>query len=344
VEYHKYTLMKVLGVTSTAGLIRFAIEHGGPRESDTATKPEVAPKPELVAKNDKHRVDPFISGWEDNFSDFWSGLASMVEAPTGESLPMMYASLADFGECDTDGMVAVCGYVASRQNWESFNERWASVLSSRQLPYLQTAEYLRRVPNSETSGDETIGTFLEPFAKVIRETITAAGGIGVCVITDREAYERLSLEEKRAIAEPGMNSFEMALGIILKHTIEQLNDSGPMAIQFDESSDAGRLLKLYKCAKEVNPMFRAHLGAIAFVDDKSHFPVQAANMLASLALKEWRSVEGGLDYPLAFDHLMLETTGVRNTRFVIYRDRELKELAARRMVANPRILPRTGSL
>jgi DNA-binding NarL/FixJ family response regulator len=343
VEYHKYTLMKVLGVTNTAGLIRFAIEHGSAREPEPVPRPELAPGPELVEKSNKDRVDALTAGWDDEISDFWSGLTSMLEAPSGQPVPMMHASLADFGKGDTDGMVAVCGYVASRENWELFNERWMAVLSSRGLPFLRTAEYLRPSPNSGISNDETIRSLLEPFTQVIREAITGAGGIGVCVITDREAYERLTPEEKRAMAEPGMNSFEMALGIILKHTIEELNDSNPMAIQFDESSDAGRLLKFYMSAKETNPMFRRHLGAIAFVDDKKHFPVQAANMLANLALKAWRSVEGGLEHPLALDHLVLQVTGVQNTRFVIYRDRELKELAARRMAANPGLLPRAGS-
>jgi DNA-binding CsgD family transcriptional regulator len=342
VEYHKYTLMKVLGVTNTAGLIRFAIEHGITHSPEPAPRPAFASKPEFFANDDKGRVDATSAGWDDRTSDFWSGLVSMLEAPSGKSEPMMHACLADFGKSDTDGMAAVCGYLASRQNWDSFNERWMAALSSLGLPFLHTAEYLRRISSGAVAEDDTIQSFLEPFTRVVSETITGVDGIGVCVITDREAYERLMPEEKRVVAEPGMNSFEMALGMILKHTLKQLNDTNQVAIQFDESSDANSLLKCYQTAKELNPMFRTHLGAIAFVDDKKHCPVQAANMLANLGLKAWRSVEGGLRHPLPSDHLVLQATGVQSTHFMIYRDRELKELAASRMRAAPGVLSRTG--
>lgn len=116
-----------------------------------------------------------------------------------------------------------------------------------------------------------------------------------------------------------------------------MSPQNPIAIQFDESSDACRLYGCYKKAKEINPTFREHLGAIAFVDDKKHPPVQAADMLGNLALKAWRRGLGGLEAPPAFDDLVIQTEGIRNCDFLIYREPELKALAAHRMAVHSRI-------
>lgn len=135
---------------------------------------------------------------------------------------MIHASFDDFGKCRQDRIAAVAGYVAYKEQWERFNWDWGEALKQCGIQFLHTAEYLQTIPIIGTGGhnDDTVRALLKPFTEVVKKNITRNGtGVGVCVITDCDAYESaLTKEEKEFIRKPDLHSFEMALALVLKHT------------------------------------------------------------------------------------------------------------------------------
>ncbi len=67
----------------------------------------------------------------------------------------------------------------------------------------------------------------------------------------------------------------------------------------DESDNAPRLYDRYRLLKAESAEYREHLSSLCFCDDRRHPPVQAADMLANIALKTWRSFKSSRQLPRA---------------------------------------------
>jgi len=225
-------------------------------------------------------------------------------------------SADDVGTCRKDGISAVVGYVASKQQWDYFNGCWQRELDKAGIPFLHTSKHLSTFPligGSPT--DDDVYNILKPFIEVVQNVIfrppanVSRPGFGVCVITPCGAYDQLTLDEKRYIREPELNSFEMAVGLSCFNLKNDLSDANPIAVQMDESEEIARFCSRYLALKRENETLRKYLGAICFADDEKHRPIQAADMLGNLTLRAWRNHLAGKDDPLAFRCLVFPDEG-----------------------------------
>jgi hypothetical protein len=222
-------------------------------------------------------------------------------------IAMFHATYDDVGNCNTDGMRSVVGYVATKAQWDYFNGRWQRVLDDLKLDFLHTAKYLNSFPLVGGSGitDDDVYRILEPFIQVVRDVILQdRESFAVAVLTQCAAYEQLTDREKKVIRPPDLNSFELAVGLSCFELKNKLSLSNPIAVQLDESDDAPRFLERYVALKRENDSLREYLGAICFADDKKLRSIQAADMLANVWLKGWRSYHEGKDMPRALRELI----------------------------------------
>jgi hypothetical protein len=240
----------------------------------------------------------------DRSLDFSNGLLGMFD-DCGDG--MFHATLDDVGTCESDGMAAVVGYVASSDAWRKFNWRWMISLEQMKLPYLHTAKYLNNFPLVGGNGltEEDVYTILSPFINIVHAELVEHGAIGICVITECDAYQKLTPLEKKFIREPDTHSFEMAVAQAAMNIRHALNIDNYLAVQMDESHDAAKLYARYEAMKAENENLRNHLASICFCDDKKHHPVQAADMLGNLTLKAWRMYRATQRWPKAFTELVL---------------------------------------
>lgn len=257
-----------------------------------------------------------------------------LESLAQSRITMVHATLDDVGKCEEDGMCAVVGYVATKQQWTDFNRYWVSILGAHGLQFLHTTDHLQ-IPNLDGRKLSEVDVYrtLSPFISVVNEHLTKDNeGFGICVVTECDAYESLTAEEKTVIRKPEVHSFEMAVGLAAINIRNYLASGGIMALQFDETRDAPKLYGRYRWIKEKNESLRNSLSGICFIDDKRHPPIQAADMLGNLVLKGWRRWKAGGDMPLALRSLAfpggLEN---RNVLSLIYTTERLKELAAMRL-------------
>lgn len=272
----------------------------------------------------------------DNAIDCSSGLLAMLEGIYGS--PMVHATLDDVGTKDRDGISAVVGYVTYSEQWRKFNWRWKITLEQLKVPYLHTTEHLNKFPLIGGSGltDDDVYTILTPFIAAVREHLIDGGAFGVSVITEWDAYEKLTDTEKKFIRPPDVHSFEMAIGLAAKRMSNVLDPDNCMSVQLDESHDAPKYFAAYEIMKARNETLRRYLSALCFCDDKLHPPVQAADMLGNLLLKAWRSYKANGGWPKAFKELVLPE-GRTNVKQLVYDFDALKELARMRMDAHDRM-------
>lgn len=228
----------------------------------------------------------------------------MLDARGVRPMVQIHASLDDVGN-QKDGIAAVAGYVAYREVWPEFNGRWLMSLQQLGMPYLHTAKKLNEFPLFGGSGitDDDICLILAPFIEAVKASLLGKGAIPICVVTDRAAYEQLTTKDGKYIRPPEENSFEIAMAIASRALRNPLNIGDSIAVQMDESSNVPSLYARYEALKRGNEEFKSLFGAICFCDDKRHFPIQAADMLANVTLKSIRAFRRGAQLPRAMREL-----------------------------------------
>lgn len=229
-------------------------------------------------------------------------------------------------------MSAVVGYVAYRESWDKFNWRWRRTLQDLGMPYLHTAHKLNEFPLVGGGiTDSDICLILAPFIEAVKATLLSEGAVPICVVTDCDGYDQLTQKEKKFVRPPEENSFEVAL-LHSRHALKSdLSISDGISVQMDESSNVPRLYKRYQWMKQQHEDLRVNLGAICFVDDKRHVPVQAADMLGNVLLKTWRIAgQPGATLPQSLRELTF-WNGSPKLQIIHFDAHNIKALAQRRM-------------
>jgi len=272
--------------------------------------------------------------------EFSNGILDMLGGTSSKGVLVIqiHSTLDDVGTCGNDGMSAVVGYVAYSEAWKKFNGRWLFTLAQLHRDYLHTAKYLSEFPLVGGRGmtDDDICLILAPFIEAVKGALLAEGGIPVCVITDCDAYDQLSANEKKFIRPPEENSFEWAIKLSCEALEHKFNLSDAVSIQMDESANAPRLYSCYEAMKRESEFMKQHLGALCFCDDRRHPPVQAADMLGNVLLKSWRKAASGGELPRAFRELTF-SDGAPKTKMLHFNVRNLRALAQRRMQIKDRM-------
>jgi len=188
-----------------------------------------------------------------------------------------------------DGAFIYAGYIAPRSYWDRFNQAWDNALGSCHLPYLHTSEFIQTISiiGHEPRTDDDAYVILKPFIDVIQEHIVWGEGYAVIGVTTADAWSGLSAEEKKVVSQPSQDCFESAVGLACHSLRDSLSAANPLAIQLDEAANISALVGVYKKLKS-DPLYKDSLGAICFADDKKLRPIQAADLLAYLILRQWR--------------------------------------------------------
>jgi hypothetical protein len=271
--------------------------------------------------------------------EFSNDIFDMLEGYPGRGRPVIqiHATLDDVGTCGNDGMCAVVGYVAYSEDWRKFSGRWLFTLAQLGMEQIHTARYLNEFPLvGGNLDDDAVCLILAPFIETIKQTLLANGAVPICVATDCEAYEQLSEKEKKFVRPPDEHSFEVAVLHSIRALGSPLQITDAISIQMDESSNVPRLYSRYQWMKQRYDQLKSHLGAICFLDDRRHPPVQAADMLGNIVLKGSRAFIAGLPLPRSMQELTF-VNGVSKFQLIHFDGPKLKALAQSRMKLGDKI-------
>lgn len=263
--------------------------------------------------------------------DLSVSIMEMVEDHLGEGIPMRHATFDDSGG-KHEGVFIYAGYIAPREYWNRFNSAWDDALAVYHLPHLHTSEFLKTIPilGGGPKTDDDVYRILKPFTDAIKEHIVWGEGYAVIGATLADAWSPLTPQQKKVVRQPEQDCFESAIGLACYSLISTLSPANPLGIQVDEGKNIARLAAAYLQLKRV-PLYRASLGAICFADDEKLRSVQAADLLAHVALRQWRNSK--LDDPLdaRFAELIVRDAGRVKKHFLIHDTAALKALANTRL-------------
>jgi len=191
--------------------------------------------------------------------------------------------------CDESGkfldkkVITFCGLCASPSALDKFEDRWNQELRRTGLHYLTMKEALQAdkelgplIPKQSIK--ERIEV-LKPFAACLVETFE----FGVVIAVNVEAFRRTADQIKRETSggeNPIYFSFINSMLQVGKHA---LDDDKVSLICDDDQGTAERFLKLYRRLKNIPEADCRKFCSITFADDITFAPLQAADMLASLA-------------------------------------------------------------
>jgi len=258
-----------------------------------------------------------------------SELMEMLESGIGSGGgTVLHATFDDSGG-KQDGAFIYAGFVAPKAYWDRFNGAWDDALAVYHLNYLHTSEFLQTIPiiGRESRTDDDAYVILEPFINTIQRHLVWGEGYAVVGATTADAWSNLTREEKRFVRQPALDSFESAVGLACRSLASSLSRANPLAIQVDEGGDIAVMAGAYRKLK-MFPEYRESLGGICFVDDTKLRSIQAADMLAHLALRQWR--KNKLAEPLddRFRRLIVDNP-LRGSEHILIHDADALRILAR---------------
>jgi hypothetical protein len=195
-------------------------------------------------------------------------------------------------------MVVSAGFFGTQDDWGALRIAWKKRLSEDGLEYFKTSEF--KMLNGQFAKFKT-SDYPPPTgrekARQIRSDLQAIlkrvpgiRGIGICIPIDD-----LNKVCTRPEAAPFFcgSPYNLALQSIIHETvgfIRQKSGRNMVAFVHDDGPDYDVLHHFYKGFKEVNPTTAKYMAGFQPLSDKEHPPLQAADMVANLALgigMEW---------------------------------------------------------
>jgi hypothetical protein len=182
---------------------------------------------------------------------------------------VLWGFFDESGKFADSDFVCLCGYL-SNQNWSAFTERWRALLMRHGFASLHMSQINWR--------DERQVTSLRDFAGAIREHVPLGFGVAV----DVKYYRHMPIEKRRLLGDkdPRDFTFHQLLRLVLTDLHSQgMEDWLSMTFDFEDGFSVECLRSLLQLRKN-RKYIRELVKNIAFADDETYYPLQAADMFA----------------------------------------------------------------
>ncbi|MGA3085561.1 MAG: DUF3800 domain-containing protein [Thermodesulfobacteriota bacterium] len=199
----------------------------------------------------------------------------------------MHVYLDDSESFNSEGLVCIAGYAAYDNSWQSFSIEWVKLLKQHNLPpgspakYLHVTDFLageREYKTLKSLGRQRV-EIVNEFITVIREHIE----FGVTAAVSSAAYQSATNGIKNRY-KPKEFCFERVLRLLMESSATPSDEA--ISVICDDSSSAGHMLGAFTKLRKKSQNLRDRLGSITFADDRFFQPMQAADLLACITLRE----------------------------------------------------------
>jgi hypothetical protein len=171
---------------------------------------------------------------------------------------------------------SLCGYIDTPDNWTRFGRKWGSILKDYNAPYFHFREYAskRMFTNRDYAyygwSASKRAKFLYDLALQASESAIPTGGASdVKWLTASQSAGDLF----ESLIRTFFASFKTMMNMYWP------NYDGKVLFIFDQTTDQKWLVPLHKI-HNASAESDDRIGGLTFEDDKSHFPLQAADLLA----------------------------------------------------------------
>lgn len=207
----------------------------------------------------------------------------------------VYVFCDESGKFKDHAVVSFGAVAASDRYLDGFERSWKYCLREAGLSSLSMKAALNlREPLSAkeaAQGEQTRIAALLPFVDCLKANLSLLTGFAVDVL----AFELLSSAAQKQL---GKNPQYAAFARIIQEAIkEEVAEGDELCIVCDDEEEAGLgVYKLYRKLKVIYPAARTRIVSLSFADDEYFYPLQGADMVASLVRFEARRVFLGEDY------------------------------------------------
>jgi hypothetical protein len=207
----------------------------------------------------------------------------------------MHVYLDDSESLNGNGLICLAGYAAYDDSWQEFANEWVCLLNKYNLPpetnakYLHTAEFMAAEGNYSSFkclGKNGRIEIIKEFILVIRRYIE----FGIAVAVDSAAYLDYKKNNKdKDIKDPRQFCLYRVIKLLMTAN-HLINDGEIVSIVCDEHHSAMHLYGAFASLRK-DEILRNRLGSITFADDRFFQPLQAADLLACITLKEQKKIQ-----------------------------------------------------
>jgi hypothetical protein len=215
------------------------------------------------------------------------------------------------------------GLLANDGGWESLAEKWSAALREFGLPFLHASDFLsgtgdHRDWKKQSSEMDRIAV-LRRFGKIIPHHVMA----GIIIGADASAFRQILAQDKKRI-----NCSIFAFARLLASAMDRLETAHirePISLIVDDSDDAMHFYGLWRETRKRHSFARAYVCSITFGDDKLILPLQAADLVATVVLREHqrRNAAGDADSPYK-GILPLHPSGTYNVYSELWERRDIE--------------------
>lgn len=185
-------------------------------------------------------------------------------------------------------VAGVFGYIATKEQWDSFTVSWDAILTEFKITEFHASEFADRIngpknPNWPYAG--WIDSKRDSFIRQLIETARDSTAFSVGGLLSVQGYDRFTPERmKQAMEHPYQYCFQA----FLDHLVPALEVMVDPPLQmgdkvdffFDQQDEmeirADRTFSIVKCLRDSN----ARMGTLTFADGLDYVPLQAADLLA----------------------------------------------------------------
>lgn len=191
-------------------------------------------------------------------------------------------------------------FIGGKDTWAAFRTRWKAKLREHGICYYKTSEWrglrdeFRRFKSVKDypppSGREAADKVRDELEHIVNTA--KIGGIGA-VIPVPVFNEVAAMPEFKERLER-LKPYQLALYLVFLYSVEQINTvPGHHKIAFvhDEGDDCAFIEASYFAFKKTNPKTAKYMAGISCLDDKTHPPLQCADMVANTVCnfaQEWQ--------------------------------------------------------
>jgi len=198
----------------------------------------------------------------------------------------------DSADSERKKVFSVAGFVGKADVWFDIEQEWNARLERDGIDYFKTSDCINLKGEFERKlvdchGMTTARVIADAILRDLRKIVARSPMYGYSLGVLMEDYRTVLAEPDGAIVlnpDPYIFAHHVLIGKVCDD-VHALPRDEVVAFLYDEHSKATLLKESWAGFKEQNPTWAQHAGTLAPLDDKTHAPIQMADLLAHATTK-----------------------------------------------------------
>lgn len=217
------------------------------------------------------------------------GFAALIDHANRRGRQLsVWAFFDDSGKYHDTDFMCLCGFLSDTISWNNFQNQWLNLLRHYDfMPGIHMTSFFYKCQVKGWTENQA-NRVLSEFVEVIVKNVQVAFGIGL----DAKHFKGMPQEAKKRIDDPMLLCIQRALFHLRKEMAQEPGERLIIVLDEDRESSLKQYNNLHQL-RRTHEGLREFLAGICFADDKWLVQIQAADILANLTTRWYRSKLAG---------------------------------------------------